>query len=309
MSYWIHKPLCNLNKKCNNVDVIDVVSPDVSNFDNLDMYKDFKKNYRVTIVTDNDIENLNIFLKNNYYFYYSHNILKWLVHNPYTDREFSLLLYDQNTIIGSIISIKKTLYINNKYIDVVSIILLCIHDQYRHNKLACYLLDIIIKKIKKKNINVGLFNTTHYIDNVKYIKSSFLFKRLSINNKTKIKINSCKLLESDFNNVDNIYYYLKKDEIDYWFNNGIVKNFKYDNNILSFIPIIYKDQLVYLLIYKNIKNSNTYNKFLLNILPDHDIFIYDNKKISYKNFYLININYYYFYNYHVDNIYEHNFII
>jgi len=44
MSYWIHKPMCTINKKCNHVDIIDDISPDVSNFDNLNLYMILKKN-------------------------------------------------------------------------------------------------------------------------------------------------------------------------------------------------------------------------------------------------------------------------
>jgi hypothetical protein len=307
MSYWIYKPLCNINKKCNHDNIIDNVSPDMSNFDNLNIYENFKQKYIIKNVTVDDIDDLHIFLKNNYNFYYSIDILKWIIFNPFTNIKFNLLLYDQDMIIGSVLSIKKKLYINNTYEDVVSIVLLCIHHKYRHNKLACYLLDILIKKIKQNNINIGIFNTTHYLNDIKYIKNSFLFKRSAI--KSRIKIHPCTLIESDFDNIDNIYFYLHKDEIDYWFNNNIIKNFKYENNILSFIPILYNENVVYLLFYKNIKNINTYNKFLLNILSNYDIYVYDNNKLNYKNFYLINTNYYYFYNYHVDNVCENNFII
>lgn len=307
MTYWIDKPLCNINRKCIHNNIINNINPDDSVFDNLNIYENFKKKYYIKSISHDNIDDVKLFLENNYNFHYSIDVLKMIIFNPFTNSNYNLLLYDNDMIIGTILSVEKKLHVNNTCENVVSVVLLCIHHKYRNNKLSCYLLDILIKKIKENNIYIGLFNTTHYLNNVKYIKNLFLFKRPSIKN--KINILPCKLVKNDFITVDNIYYYLNDDEIYYWFNNDMVKNFKYGNNILSFIPILYKNNIVYLLFYKNIKNNNMYNKILSNILPEYDIYIYDNKKLNYNNFYLININYCYFYNYHVNDICETNFII
>jgi hypothetical protein len=309
MGYWENKSMCSIKNKCQSNDIINNINPEYSYYDNINYYTNFKNNYILRHINNDNIEDLCIFIKNNYNFHYSIDVLKKLTLNPFTNEHFNLILYDKDLIIGIVICITKKIYIQETLKDVVSVLLLCVHKNYRNKKIGCYLLDTIIINIKNHNINIGIFSSNKYLNNNKYLKKSFLYKRSILKN--KITIDFINLGISDFDiKKDNLYIYYDNYEIDYWFNNNIVKNFKYQNNVVSFIPIIYLDKIVYFLFYKNIKNINSYNKLLKNILPTYELYIYDDGILDRdKHFKIINAIYYYIYNYHVSDFTCTNLII
>ncbi|CCU56114.1 unknown similar to AMEV219 [Choristoneura rosaceana entomopoxvirus 'L'] len=259
MSYWINKSICKLNYNSIN-NIINTIDPEnpCNNF-NVD-------DYRIKYLNDENIFEYNYFLYKNYNYKFNIETIKWLLLNPFTNREYNIILYDDDKIIGTISGIKKSISIHKNIYDCIQVTFLCIDKEYRNKNLHYYLIDEIMKIAKKNNIIIALFNSNIKFNNVKYIKEYNTYLTYGNNNfKKKNEPFDYRLLN---NKTQDLFFTYTLEEYNYWFNNEHVVTISYNNNFIAllkcYLHINENIISIFIIIEMYIRNNNIHKNYIPN---------------------------------------------
>jgi hypothetical protein len=262
MNYWKNKYITQYGTIYNNK-IIEYDNPDKITSNIYEINPEFDIKY----IDDNNIFEFKIFLDKYYEYVYSLDTLKWIIFNPFSIREFNILLYYKDNIIGSIVGIKKSIMLFKKKYDCLNVTLLCIDPLFRYKNLHFYLIDILMKNAKSNNIILALFNTNKEIKYIKYFKVDNTYMTYGNN-----KLKSSNIDKFDFNAINNkkydLYFVYSEQEYCYWFNNTFVTTIIYDNNFIALLHIHVKTKNgnvpINIILEFNIFNNNINKKYIPN---------------------------------------------
>ncbi|CCU55459.1 unknown similar to AMEV219 [Adoxophyes honmai entomopoxvirus 'L'] len=296
MPYWNNKSICKLNN-C-NINIINDVDPETP----CDIY--YNDNYSIKYLNEENITDYSYFLYKNYSYKFNINTIKWLLFNPFTKKEFNILLYMKDSIVGSISGIKKSISLHKKIYDCVHVTFLCIDTNHRKKNLHYYLIDELMKIARKNDIILAIFNSNIKFNNIKYIKEYNTFLTYGNKNfKTKNDNFDYTLLN---NKSEDLFFIYSQEEYEYWFDNKHVIKISYNNNFIALMKtfLIIDEELIniYIITEMLIRNNNIHK----NYIPNNTLFYKE-----YKGLKLIKLKsklVSYIYNYNFDKLSENIFL-
>ncbi|AAG02925.1 putative N-myristoyl transferase [Betaentomopoxvirus amoorei] len=294
MSYWINKSICKLNYDSidNIINTIEPHKPYNNNY--------CKDNFNIKYLDENNILDYYSFLYKNYNYKFNLDTIKWLLLNPFSKKEYNILLYNEDKIAGTISGIKKTISLHKKIYDCIHVTFLCIDKDYRNKYLHYFLIDEIMKNAKKNDIIIALFNSNIKFNNVKYINEYDTY--ITYGNKNLIKKSDYFNYELLNKKTQDLFFIYTIEEYNYWFNNNHVVVISYNNNFIALLKtnmLINKNIIqIFIIMEMYIRNNNIHK----NYIPNNTI-IYENYKCL-KTIKLKSKLISYIYNYNFNNLSE-----